>query len=171
MTAAHSAGNSIICNGSSTVMNKVFMCGTFYRKTRTSAMNVTDDKPYRETLLINDRMNNRQGGLSYPKRIKTVDCRGCTCKFRFIVKWDMLLGFYGELKHKAGHAIHSSHPMLLDITYLPLSTCLLTPHQIDDALHVVNSTLNNGAGRNYLHGRFGKFFYLIFADITFLSLF
>ena len=73
----------------------------------------------------------------------------------------MLLGFYGELKHKAGHAIHSSHPKLLDITYLPLSTCLLTPHQIEDALHVVNSTSNNGAGRNYLHGRFGKFFYLI----------
>ena len=46
MTAAHSAGNSIICNGSSTVMNKVFMCGTFYQKTRTSAMNVTDNKPY-----------------------------------------------------------------------------------------------------------------------------
>jgi len=46
MTAAHSTGNSIICNGSSTVMNKVFMCGTFYQKTRTSAMNVTNDKPY-----------------------------------------------------------------------------------------------------------------------------
>jgi len=46
MTAAHSAGNSIICNGSSTVTNKVFMCGTFNRKTRTSAMIVTDDKPY-----------------------------------------------------------------------------------------------------------------------------
>jgi hypothetical protein len=161
MTAAHSTGNSIICNGSSNVINKVFMCGTFYRKTRTSAMNVTDDKPYRETLLINDRMNNRQGGLSYPKRIKTVDCRGCTCKFQFIVKWDRLLGFYVELKHKAGHAIHSSHPKLLDITYLPLSTRLLTPHQIEDALHVVNSTSNNGAGRNYLHGRFGKFVNLI----------
>jgi hypothetical protein len=73
----------------------------------------------------------------------------------------MLLGFYGELKHKAGHAIHSSHPKLLDITYLPLSTRLLTPHQIEDALHVVNSTSNNGAGRNYLHGRFGKFVNLI----------
>jgi len=37
----------------------------------------------------------------------------------------------------------------------------LTPHQIEDALHVVNSTSNNGAGRNYLHGRFGKFVNLI----------
>ncbi len=137
------------------------MCGTFYRKTRTSAMNVTDNKPYRETLLCNDWMNNRQGGLSYPKRIKTVDCRGCTCKFQFIMKWDMLLGFYVELKHKAGHAIHSSHPKLIDVTYLPLSTHLLTPHQIEDALHVVNSTSNNGSARNYLHGRFGKFVNLI----------
>ena len=74
----------------------------------------------------------------------------------------MLLGFYGELKHKAGHGIHSSHPKLLDITYLPLSTCLFTPHdQIEDALHMVNSTSNNGASRNYLHGRFGKFVNLI----------
>ncbi len=89
------------------------------------------------------------------------NCRGCTCKFRLIVKWDMLLGFYVELKHKAGHAIHSSHPKLLDITYLPLSTRLLTPHQIEDALHVVNSTSNNGSARNYLHGRFGKFVNLI----------
>ena len=40
MTAAHSAGNNIICNGSCNVMNKVFMCGIFHRKTRTSSMNV-----------------------------------------------------------------------------------------------------------------------------------
>jgi hypothetical protein len=157
MTAAHSARNSIIWKGSSTVMNKVFMCGTFYQKTRTSAMNVTDNKPYREILLCNDQMNNQQGSLSYAKRIKTLECRGCTCKFRFIVKWDMLLGFYVELQHKTGHAIHSSHPKLLDVTYLPVSTRLLKPHQIEDALHVVNSTSNNEATRNYLHGRFGKF--------------
>ncbi len=114
MTAAHSAGNSIICNGSSTVMNKVFMCGTFYQKTRTSAMNVTDDTPYRETLLCNDRMHNRKGGLSYPKRIKTVDCRGCTCKFRFIVKWDTLLGFYVEFKVTQGWSCNSFFPSKAD---------------------------------------------------------
>ncbi len=125
MTAAHHAGNDIICNGSQRsvsgggmiVTNKVFCCGTFYRKTRTSSMVATDDKPYRETLLINDQKNNQQGGLSYSKRIKTVDCRGCTCKFQFIVKWDMAFGFFVELKKKAGHAIHSSHPKLLDFTY------------------------------------------------------
>ncbi len=108
------------------VTNKVFQCGTFYQKTRTSSMAATDDKPYRETFLINDRTNNQQGGLSYPKRIKTVDCKGCTCKFQFIVNWDMVFGFFVELKKKAGHAIHSSHPKLHDFTYLPLSTCLLT---------------------------------------------
>jgi hypothetical protein len=54
------------------VMNKVFWCGTFYQKTRTSSMVATDDKLYRETLLLNNRKNNRQGGLSYPKRIKSL---------------------------------------------------------------------------------------------------
>ena len=63
MTAAHHAGNSIICNGSQSsalgrggsmiVSNKVFRCGVLYRKTRTSSMSVTDDKPYRQTLLLN----------------------------------------------------------------------------------------------------------------------
>jgi hypothetical protein len=37
----------------------------------------------------------------------------------------------------------------------------LTFHQIEDALHVVNSTSNNRAARNYLHGQFGKFVNLI----------
>ena len=95
ITAAHNAGNSIICNGSqksglgsggsnstisiSTIFtNKVVRCGTFYRKTRISFMVLTEDAPYRETCLLNDRKNNRQGGLSFPKQIKTVDCRGCT---------------------------------------------------------------------------------------------
>jgi hypothetical protein len=54
------------------VSNKVFWCGTFHQKTRTSSMAVTANKPYRETLLLNDRKNNGPGGLSYPKRIKTV---------------------------------------------------------------------------------------------------
>ena len=143
------------------VSNKVFRCGTFHRKTRTPSMAVTDDKPYRETLLIIDRKSNRPGGLSYPERIKTVDCRGCTCKFQFIVKWDMVVGFFVELKKKAGYAIHSSRPKLLDITYLPCSTRLLTSHQIEDALHVMNSTSNNGTARNYLRGRFGKFVNLL----------
>jgi hypothetical protein len=73
----------------------------------------------------------------------------------------MAFGFFVELKKKAGHAIHSSHPKLLDFTYLPLSTRLLMSHQIKDALHVMNSTSNNGAARNYLHGQFGKFVNLI----------
>jgi hypothetical protein len=73
----------------------------------------------------------------------------------------MAFGFFVELKKKAGHAIHSSHPKLLNFTYFPLSTCLLTSHQIEDALNVVNATSNNGAARNYLHGQFGKFVNLI----------
>ena len=66
-----------------------------------------------------------------------------------------------RVEKKAGYAIHSSRPKLLDITYLPCSTRLLTSHQIEDALHVMNSTSNNGTARNYLRGRFGKFVNLI----------
>ena len=104
------------------VLNKVFRCGTFHRKTRTPSMAVTDDKPYRETLLIIDRKSNRPGGLSYPERIRTVDCRGCTCKFQFIVKWDMVVGFFVELKKK-----------LVMQFILPVQSCL-TSHTYHAAL-------------------------------------
>jgi hypothetical protein len=31
------------------------------------------------------------------------------------------------------------------------------PDQIDNIVHVVNATLNNGCAHNYIHGKFGKF--------------
>jgi hypothetical protein len=34
---------------------------------------------------------------------------------------------------------------------------LLTSDQIDNIVHVVNATSNNGCARNYIHGKFGKF--------------
>jgi hypothetical protein len=38
---------------------------------------------------------------------------------------------------------------------------LLTSDQIEETLDVINATSNNGAARNYLHGRFGKFVNII----------
>ena len=34
---------------------------------------------------------------------------------------------------------------------------LLTSDQIDNIVHIVNATSNNGCARNYIHGKFGKF--------------
>lgn len=165
--AADEAGHSIICNGSqksnnNSKNNRVFRCGSFHRATRTTAMDITDDCQYRKTCLINDRKkNNRQHGQSCPKRIKTVDMRGCTCRFQFMVKWDPGLCFYIELQQRSGHPYHSSHLKLLSDTSIPLPTRLLTSDQVEETLHVINATSNNGAARNYLHGKFGKFVNLI----------
>jgi hypothetical protein len=87
--AAHGAGHSIMYNGSqksSNGMNHnlVFWRGSFHQANRTSAMGLTDDCQYIKTCLLNDRKNKRQQGQCYPKRIKTVDQRGCTCTFQFI---------------------------------------------------------------------------------------
>ncbi len=38
---------------------------------------------------------------------------------------------------------------------------LLTSDQIDNIVQIVNATLNNGCGRNYIHGEFGKFISLM----------
>ena len=154
--AAHGAGHSIICNGSqksnnNSKNNHVFRCGSFHRATRTTAMDITDDCQYRKTCLINDRKkNNRQHGQSCPKRIKTVDMRGCTCRFQFMVKWDPGLCFYIELQQRSGHPYHSSHLKLLSDTSIPLPTRLLTSDQVEETLHVINATSNNGAARNYM---------------------
>jgi hypothetical protein len=35
--------------------------------------------------------------------------------------------------------------------------CLLTSDEIDNIVHVVKATSNNGSGCNFIHGKFGKF--------------
>jgi hypothetical protein len=124
-------------------------------------MELTDEYQYRNTSLLNDRRYNRKQGQHFPKRIKTVDRRGgCTCKFQFMIKWD-LHGFYINLQQKAGNPYHTSHPKILDPSSIPLPTHLLTSNKIEDTLNFVKSTSNNGSAQNYLHGKFSKFVNII----------
>ncbi len=101
--ATHDAGNPIVSNGSQQSIgreanNHVFRCGTIYRSTWTSAMELCDIAQYRCTSLVNDWKNNQVKGQELPKRIKTIDQRGCACWFQFIVKWEINVCFYIELK-------------------------------------------------------------------------
>ncbi len=110
--AAHDAGNPIVSNGSQQSIgretnNRVFRCGTFHRSSRTSAMELTDIAQYQRTALANDRKNNRVKGRELPKRIKTVDQRGCAYWFQFILKWDINVAFYIELGQQSDHAFLS----------------------------------------------------------------
>ncbi len=166
--AAHTAGNSIILNGSQKFNkdmnhNHVFRCASFHRSIRTTAMELTDEYQCRNTSSLNNRRNNRKQGQHFPKHIKMVDRRGgCTCKFQFMVKWD-LHGFYIDLQQKAGnhYPYHTSHPKVLDPSSIPLLTHLLTSDKIEDALNFVKSTSNNVSALNYLHGKFNKFVNII----------
>jgi hypothetical protein len=164
--AAHDAGNPIVSNGSQQSIGReandcVFRCGTFYRSTRTSAMELCDIAQYRCTSLVNDRKNDRVKGRELPKRIKTVDQSGCACWFQFIVKWEINVCFHIELKKQSGHPFHLSHSKFIDPNLVALPTRLLTSDQIDSIVHVVNATSNNGSARNYIHGKFGKFISLM----------
>ena len=101
--ATHDTGNPIVSNGSQQSVgreanNRVFRCGTFYRSTRTSAMELCDIAQYGCTSLVDDRKNNPVKGRELPKRIKTVDQKGCACRFQFNVKWEINVCFYIELK-------------------------------------------------------------------------
>jgi hypothetical protein len=77
-----------------------------------------------------------------------------------MVKWD-LHGFYINLQQKASNPYHTSHPKVLDPSSILLPTRLLTSNEIEDTLHFVKSTSNNGSAQNYLHGKFGKFVNII----------
>ncbi len=77
------------------------------------------------------------------------------------MKWDINVCFYIELKQQSGHAFHVSHTKFIDPNLVAVPTCLLTSDQIDNIVHVVNATSNNGCARNYIHGKFGKFISLM----------
>jgi hypothetical protein len=84
--------SSMDCKKSNKDMNHnhVFRCTSFHRSTRTKAMELTDEYQYRNTSLLNDRRNNRKQSQHCPKHMKMVDRKGgCTCKFQFMVKWDL----------------------------------------------------------------------------------
>ncbi len=66
-----------------------------------------------------------------------VDRRGgCTCKFQFMIKWD-LHGFYINLQQKADNPYHTLHSKVLDPSSIPLPTRLLTSNKIKETLHFV----------------------------------
>ncbi len=124
-------------------------------------MESSDLAQYQCSSLVNDRQNNRVKGKHLPKQIKTVDQRGCTCQFQFVVKWDIYVCFYIELKQQSGHAFHFSHTEFIDPNLVAVPTRLLTSDQIDNIVHIVNATSNNGCARNYIHSKFGKFISLM----------
>jgi hypothetical protein len=99
--------------------------------------------------------------MHLPKRIKTVNQRGCACWFQFIVKLEINVCFYIQLKQQSGHAFHFSHTKFIHLNSVSLPTCLLTSDQIDNIVHVVNATSNNGCACNFIHGKFGKFINLM----------
>jgi hypothetical protein len=127
----------------------------FHHGPRALTMDSTNIIAYRCSSLVNDRRNNRENGKNLPKRIKTVDQRGCSCKFQFTLKWVINICFYIELTQKSDCPFHNSHPRFIEPRTVPIPTCLLTSDQIDIIVHVVNATSNNGAACNYLHGKFG----------------
>jgi hypothetical protein len=56
---------------------------------------------------------------------------------------------------------HVSHTKFIDPNLVAVPTQLLTSDQIQNIVHVVNATSNNGCARNYIHGKFGKFISLV----------
>jgi hypothetical protein len=95
------------------------------------------------------------------KRIKVVDNRRTSCKFQFTIKWELERYFYIELRQHSGHEYHHSHPKHINPNSVPIPTRLLTSKQINNIVHVVHAISNNGTGRNYLVGKYGKFLNLM----------
>jgi hypothetical protein len=112
-------------------------------------------------VLVNDWKNNRVKKRELPKQIKTVDQRACACWFQFIVKWEINVCFFIELKKQSGHPFHLSHSKFIDPNLVALPTRLLTSDLIDNIVHIMNATSNNGSARNYIRVKFDKLFSLM----------
>ena len=65
------------------------------------------------------------------------------------------------MRQKSVCPFHNSYPRFVEPQTVPIPTRLLISDQIDNIVHVVNATSNNGAVCNYLHGKFGKFINLM----------
>ncbi len=77
------------------------------------------------------------------------------------MKWGINVCFYIELKKQSGNPFHLSHTKFIDLNLVDLPMRLLTSDQIDNIVHVVNATSNNGSARNYIHCQLGKFISLM----------
>jgi len=156
--ASLQAGHTIISNGGSRSYRR-FVCGCIHRPARRSyAMEVTPENPYREVSLVNNRKNNRPDGLNGPKKVKTKASPDQThlCPFYFVVEWD-LYGFYVKLKRRSGCSTHSFHPRICEKGVLPFPSRLLTKEQIENTTEVVKAAASKAVGRNFLHGKYGRF--------------
>ena len=98
-TALHN-GQIIVSNGGGE-SERALTCSHYRLDRDSKAMPVTNENPYREDALVNNRKQNRQkGNKDAPRRIKTVD-RSLTCNFRAVIKWDQY-GFYISLERRSG---------------------------------------------------------------------
>ena len=156
--ASIEAGHTIISNGGKPG-NRRLVCGCMSRPARRSyAMEVTQENPYREVSLINNRKNNRPDGIKGPRKSKTKASQDQTklCQFYFVIEWDMH-GFYVKLKKRSGCSTHSFHPRIFEKGVLPFPSRLLTKEQIENTTEVVKAAASKAVGRNFLRGKYGKF--------------
>ena len=165
-SVSYDMGNPITSNGAvpgerdkdgkRSTNNRRFVCATVGRlKRKSRAMAITDTSQYRESTLINNRKNNRENGLSLPKRVK-INQTITRCPFTFTIKWDGI-GFYIDLYRSSGNPMHCYHSKVFKPSALSFPSRLLTQEQIDDTKHVVEATCNKAVGRNFMKGKFGRF--------------
>eukprot|EP00986_Skeletonema_menzelii_P014401 scaffold9529_cov80-Skeletonema_menzelii.AAC.1 len=92
--------------------------------------------------------------------------RRITCRpFRFRLRVDEG-GFYITVFRGAGISLHQGHPRF-DPKFVPNQSSSLTQEEKKDAQHVVRSTINKAAGREFIKAKFGKF--LPSSQIAYLS--
>ena len=78
------------------------------------------------------------------------------CGFRFTMKWDKW-GFYINLTHNSGTMVHSGHPRTFEPLDAAYPTRLISADEKVTAKAAVESSYNNGCGRNFLHARISRY--------------
>ena len=93
-----------------------------------------------------------------PKKVKTkaLQDEKQLCPFNFVIKWDNN-GFFVTLARRSGCATHAYHRQIFEKGVLPFPTRLLTKDQIENTTEIVKAAASKAVGRNFLHGKFGRF--------------
>ena len=145
--------------------------GAVAEKIRVEKVAVPDDK-YRETNLVNNvkgkarRTGSGRGAKGLHRR-RNKALRDKACPFRFRLRVDNY-GFFITLFGDCGSSLHEGHPRF-DPNFIPTQLSSLIQEERKDAQYVLNATMNNGCGREFMKAKFNK--YLPTNQIAYLNSF
>jgi hypothetical protein len=159
MRVAHTAGMSVISNGSTGSTRKMICTyGIFYDKRCSEKNSLIHDDAYKRSTLNADYRNQRDTGRKLHRRTSTAKPKKeeaqspCKWKLQFCQDEN---GFF--MKCGTASCKHTGHPPPLSSSLQTMRQRILDTYDKDTLTQLGRSHANAGVGRNYIFSKTGKF--------------